>query len=64
MEEWLEILYFIGALCIAWILYSYIKNKPNSFSSANIIKSLHTLGILAIILIVFIWFCIWSLQKS
>ena len=51
MEGWLEILYFIGALFVAWILYSHIRNKPDSFSSANIIKSLHSLGILAIILI-------------
>ena len=64
MEAWLEILYFIGAIFVAWTLYSYIKNKPGAFSTDNMVKSLYTLGILAIALIAFILFCIWLLQNS
>lgn len=64
MEAWLEILYFIGVLFVGWILYSYVRNKPGAFSADNMIKSLYTLGILALALMAFILFCIWLLQNS
>ena len=64
MDSWTEFLYFLGVLFIGWLLYSYIKNRKDLFSSGNLIKSLNTLGVLAILLILFIFICIVGLKES
>jgi uncharacterized membrane protein YidH (DUF202 family) len=59
METLYQILGLIGAGLIIWLLYSRIKNDKQAFSRDNIMKSFSTLGILALILIVFVAVLVW-----
>ncbi len=54
----MDILSKIGAIIfaafLAWMLFRYIKSNPESLSLANLNKSMFTMGLLAVGLIVFI----------
>jgi uncharacterized membrane protein YidH (DUF202 family) len=41
-----------------WWLYRTIKNQPQMFTKENLNKSVYTLGILALVLIVFVAFLV------
>jgi len=56
--EWGKLLFFIGAILMAVLLYRQIKSHPQVFSRENMGKSLFTLGILALLLICFIGFLV------
>jgi uncharacterized membrane protein YidH (DUF202 family) len=58
MTTFYQLLALIGAGLIAWIIYRTIKNKPEQFSRENLNKSFSSMGILAIILIIFIAFLV------
>jgi len=45
-----------------WILWRYYRLNPQAFSKHNFSKSFFTMGILALILIVFIFLCILFLR--
>lgn len=49
---------------LVWLLFRYAKNQPEAFSKENLSKSFFTMGVLALLLIVFIAFCIWFLRVS
>lgn len=59
METLYQILGLIGAGLIIWLLYTRIKNDKQTFSRDNVMKSFNTLGILALILIVFVAVLVW-----
>ncbi len=61
--EWAKWLYIIGAALAAWLLYRSIRGNPQAYSRENINKSIYTLGILALILIVFIGLIILLLKS-
>lgn len=46
-----QLLALLAAAGLAWLLYKSIKQKPELYSKANLSKSLHTLGFLALLLI-------------
>lgn len=52
--EWGKILFVIGAIGMIFLLYRTIRGHPEWFSSGNMQKSFSTLGILALVLILFI----------
>lgn len=52
--EWGKILFIVGAIGMIFLLYQTIRGRPDWFSSDNLQKSFFTLGILALVLIVFI----------
>ena len=54
MQALYQILGLLGAALIVWITYRNIKGRPDVFSKENTNKSLYTMGILALVLIVFI----------
>lgn len=54
METFYQILALIGAALIVWVTYRAIKGRPDQFSRENINKSFFSLGVLAIILIMFV----------
>lgn len=54
METVYQLLAVIGAGLIIWILYRTIKGRPEQFSRENLSKSFSTLGVLALILILFV----------
>lgn len=62
--EWIKILAMLGMVLIGWFLYRTIRANPGTFSAANFSKSATTMGILALVLIVFIAFCIMLLRTT
>ncbi|MGQ3890894.1 hypothetical protein [Legionella sp. CNM-4043-24] len=54
METFYQLLALLGAGLIVWYTYRTVKNRPDLFSRENLSKSFSTLGVLALILIVFI----------
>jgi len=46
----------MGGLAVYFIFQ--VKRQPQIFEKSKLIKSLHTMGIMALILIAFIWLCI------
>ena len=63
MTTFYQLLALIGAGLIAWILYRTVKNKPEQFSRENLSKSFSTMGILAIILILFVAFLVLTVRQ-
>lgn len=64
METFYQILALIGAALIIWFIYRSIKGRPEMFSRANLSKSFFSLGILAVILIIFIGLLIFMLRQG
>ena len=60
--EWAKLLYVVMAIFLGWMMYRYVRANPQAFSSANLGKSFYTLGILAVLLIAFIAFCVFLLR--
>lgn len=54
METFYQLLAIIAGVLIVWVTYRSIKGRPELFSRENMSKSFFSLGILAIILIVFV----------
>lgn len=59
-----QLLAFIGAALIVWVTYRSIKGRPELFSRENMSKSLFSMGVLAIILIVFIALLVLILRET
>lgn len=64
MSTLYQILGLLGAGLILWVLYRTIKNRPDQFSRENIMKSFSSMGMLAIILIVFVALLVLMLKSS
>ena len=60
---WEKFLVLILAVVSIWWILITIRNKKMSFSLENTNKSLYTLGILALILIVFIALLVFILRR-
>ena len=58
-----QLLAIVGAALIVWILYRTIKQRPEHFSRENLSKSFFSLGILAVILIIFVAFLVLLLRQ-
>ncbi|GGI84890.1 hypothetical protein [Legionella impletisoli] len=54
METLYQILGLIAAGVIIWILYRYIRARPETLSRESLSKSFFTMGILAILLMCFV----------
>ncbi len=54
METLYQILGLVGAGLIVWVIYRSIKGQPQQFSRENLTKSFSSMGILALVLIVFV----------
>lgn len=64
METLYQLLALIGAALIVWVTYRSIKGRPDLFSRDNINKSFFSLGILAVILIVFVGLLVLILRST
>ena len=53
METLYQVLGLVGAALIVWVIYRSIKGRPDQFSRENLTKSFSSMGLLALILIVF-----------
>ncbi len=58
MNTLYQILALIGAALIVWLIYRAIKGDPTQFSRENLTNSFSSMGILALILIVFVAFLV------
>ncbi len=52
------------AAFLLWMLYRYIKGNPESLSLASLNKSLYTMGLLGVALIIFIAVVVYFLRQS
>jgi len=59
---WEQLMGIILAGLLIWYLVYVIKRSPGLFTMSNFSKSLTTMGILALILIAFIGFCMLLLR--
>ena len=59
-----QLLLLVGIFAVGWWIYRIIKGNPSAFSRENLGKSFFTMGVLAIILIAFITFCIFLLRHG
>lgn len=58
MNTLYQVLGLVGAVLIIWLLYRTIKGRPDQFSRENISKSFNSMGILALLLIGFVFLLI------
>jgi hypothetical protein len=63
-RDWTLVLFFIGALFLLWFMVRNIRQNPEAFSKENLGKSIYTMGILALIIIAIIFFCVWILRST
>ncbi len=62
METLYQLLGLAGAGLIVWVIYRNVKGRPEQFSRENLTKSFSSMGILALLLIVFIAFLVLMLR--
>ena len=63
MSVWMQIVYLLGIALAGWLIWRTIKGNPQMFSRANLGKSFTTLGVLALLLIVFVGILILVLRN-
>lgn len=61
---WGLALLVISAALMVWLIVRTIKGNPQAFSKENLSRSVYTMGILALILILIIFFCVMLLRNS
>lgn len=54
MDTLYQVLALIGAALVIWVTYRAIKGRPEMFTRDNLRKSFFSLGVLAIVLIMFV----------
>jgi len=57
-----KILIILLAAFFLWWIIGYFKTHPKAFSAKNLNRSFFTMGILALILIAFIFLCVMFLR--
>jgi hypothetical protein len=63
-EGWGLVLLVISAALMIWLIVRTVKGNPQAFSKANLSKSIYTIGILALVLILIIFFCVMLLRNT
>ena len=64
METFYQLLGLLGAGLIVWFMYRVVKSKPDLFNKNNLNLSFSTMGILALILIVFVFFLVMMVRTT
>jgi hypothetical protein len=62
MSGWSLILALIAAALMLWFMIRTIRQNPQAFSKENIGKSFYTIGILTLIIVAVIAFCVMLLR--
>lgn len=63
MDMLSKIAAILFAAFLLWMLFRYIKTNPESLSAANLNKSLSTIGLLGVGLIIFIGLIVMLLRR-
>lgn len=61
---WAKLLALIAAILLIWFLIIGIRRNPDKFSKESLSKSLTTMGMLALLLILFVTFGVMLLRSS
>jgi hypothetical protein len=61
--NWMNLLYIVLLVVVAWFAFRTMKNNPALFSKENMGKSFFAMGILALILIAFIALLVFLLKQ-
>ena len=62
MGFWSSIILLAGVGLLIWLTINTVRQHPKSFSASNLSKSFYTVGILTLIIIILIAFCIMILK--
>lgn len=62
MSTFFQLLFLAGCGFGVWLIIQSVRRHPESFSKENFGKSAHTMGLLALALIAFVAFLIWSVR--
>lgn len=58
-----KLLCIVLAIFVIWQLFTYLRLHPEAFSKENLNRSFFTIGILALLLIVFIAGLVWLVKR-
>lgn len=61
--EWMQLFFMVLAGLLAWLGYRHYKSSPEAYSLHNLSKSFNTLGVLALLLLLFIWLLVVMLRQ-
>ena len=61
--EWAQLFGILAAALIIWFTFRRVRTNPQLFSKANLGKSFHAMGVLGLLLIAFVAFCIFLLKS-
>ncbi len=61
---WTIILFLIAAILMLWLMTRMIRNNPHAFSKENLGKSLYTIGVLTLLLIAVVFFCVMLVRSA
>ena len=64
MQTFYQILALLAAGLIVFFIYRLIKGRPDMFTRENLSKSFSSMGILALVLIVFVGFLVMMLRMQ
>lgn len=64
METVYQVLGLMAAGLIVWVLYRYVRHHPEQLSRENLSKSFSSMGILALLLIVFIMLLVFIVRAT
>ncbi len=59
---WTIILALVAAALMLWFMVRTIRHNPQAFSKENVGKSFYTIGILALVIIAVVFFCVLLLR--
>lgn len=60
--NWSALIFIVAAALLVWVAITMIKRNPNLFSKENMGKSIYTLGLLTLMIIAIIAFCVMALR--
>jgi putative copper export protein len=62
--NWGALAAILVAGLLVWLVFRYARQNPQAFSKQNMAKSFSTMGVLALLLIGFVAFCIMLLNSN
>jgi|TARA_X000000950_G_C13719732_1_gene579719 prolipoprotein diacylglyceryltransferase len=62
--NWYEFFWILGIFFAGWLCYRTIQGRPDQFTAKAALKTMNTLGFLALGLIAFIGICIMLLKAN
>ncbi|MBS0349641.1 MAG: hypothetical protein JSR33_00400 [Proteobacteria bacterium] len=63
-NSWTMILSALAAIILIWLLVRTVRTNPEAFNKENFGKSAYTIGLLTLIIIAVIVFCVAILRSS